>query len=420
MWWTRNRSKAEAEKVQAAAEKAEAADEAAATAATAAAATHVSQHRNAYILIGIGGAAAATFGLAAIAGIFGPVFFALVLTICVHPLRIALEKRGVPRGLATGSVITAVTLLLIAFGWAVAVAFTQFAELIPEFKQQISEFGQTVAAWLSTIGINADELHDIAKSFDPSTLVGFLGSLIGGLTGSITLLVIVFTMLLLMAMDAGLVPTVLQQLYPIRPLTVVSLVAYGTNVRRYMVVTTILGLAQGLVNWFALVLLGVPGAFIWGLLAFVCSFIPNIGYFIAIIPPIIFGGLVGGWPTVIAVIVVYGIINGIIQSVIQPRVVGKAVNLSQTITFFSVLFWAVVIGPIGAILAIPLTLLVRLMLVDTNPAMSWIRPMLGEFDETKAIMAEFDTKAKADRKARRAAIRAAGGPEPLPPEAPAS
>jgi predicted PurR-regulated permease PerM len=157
------------------------------------------------------------------------------------------------------------------------------------------------------------------------------------------------------------------------------------------------------------VILQVPGAFIWGLLAFICSFIPNVGYFLAIIPPIIFGGLVGGWPTVIAVIVVYGLINAVIQSIIQPRVVGKAVSLSQTITFFSVLFWAVVIGPIGAILAIPLTLLVRLLLVDTNPQMSWIRPMIGELDETKAIMAQFDAEAKAARKARKAAGKAAAG-----------
>jgi AI-2 transport protein TqsA len=199
---------------------------------------------------------------------------------------------------------------------------------------------------------------------------------------------------------------------------VASLVGYGSNVRRYMVVTTVLGLAQGLINWIALVILGVPGAFIWGLLAFVCSFIPNIGYFIAIIPPIIFGGLVGGWPTVIAVIIVYGVINGIIQSVIQPRVVGKAVNLSQTITFFSVLFWAVVIGPIGAILAIPLSLLVRLVLVDSNPSMSWIRPMIGELDETKVIMAQFDAEAKAARKERKAAKAGGRGrlqpPEPAP------
>ncbi len=120
----------------------------------------------------------------------------------------------------------------------------------------------------------------------------------------------------------------------------------------------------------------------------------------------------------IAVIVVYGVINGIIQSVIQPRVVGKAVNLSQTITFFSVLFWAVVIGPIGAILAIPLTLLVRLLLVDTNQAMDWIRPMLGELDDTKKIMAQFDAEAKAARKERKAAKAGAPAPGPAPAPAP--
>lgn len=411
MRWTKeNRAKAKAK-------KAEAAEEAAATAATAAAATQVVPHRNAYILIGLGGAAVAAFGIAGIAGIFGSTFFALVLTICVNPLRKALEKRGVPRGLATGSVITAVFLLLLAFGFALLIAFTQFANLIPQFKDEIIAAGQNFANWLSTIGINADEIHDISSSFDPSTLVGFVGGLIGGLTGWVTIGVILFTMLLLMAMDAGLVPTVLKQLYPVRPLSVVSLVAYGSNVRRYMVVTTVLGLAQGFVNYIALLILQVPGAFTWGVLAFVCSFIPNIGYFLAIIPPIVFGGLVGGWPTVIAVIVVYGVINAVIQSIIQPRVVGRAVNLSQTITFFSVLFWAVVVGPIGAILAIPLTLGVRLMLVDTNPQMKWIRPLLGEFDETKQIMADFDAQAKADRKARRAAARAAGGQEALAKEA---
>ena len=72
-------------------------------------------------------------------------------------------------------------------------------------------------------------------------------------------------------------------------------------------------------------LLGVPGAALWGVLAFLCSFIPNVGYFIAIIPPIVFGALVGGWPLVLAVIVVYGVINAVVQSLVQPRVVGNAV-----------------------------------------------------------------------------------------------
>ncbi|WP_082600632.1 AI-2E family transporter [Agromyces sp. Root81] len=405
MWWNRKRSepKAGAHEAEDAAAKLEAPG---------------GEHRNAFILMGLGGAALAAFGIAGIAGIVAPVFFALVLTICAHPLRMWLEERGVPRGIATGSVITAVVLLLITFGYAVMVAFGQFATLLTEYADEIKAWGAGVAQWLVSIGIGADEVSSLFADFDPGTLIGFVGGVVGGLAGWTTTLVVLFTMLLLMAMDAGYLPTLLRQLKPHRPLVVVSLVNYAHNVRRYMIVTTVLGLAQGLVNWVALTIIGVPGAFIWGLLAFLCSFIPNIGYFIAIIPPIVFAALVGGWPMVIAVIVVYGVVNAVIQSVIQPRVVGNAVALSQTITFFSVLFWAVVIGPIGAILAIPLTLLVRMLLVDSNPNSFWMRPMLGELDETKSIMAESDAAAKAARKARHAGD--AGGPNDTSAESPAA
>ncbi|HET6672068.1 MAG TPA: AI-2E family transporter [Agromyces sp.] len=370
-------------------------------------------HRNAFIMLGLGGAVVAAFGIAAAAAIVAPVFFALVLTICVHPLRVALERRGVPRGIATGSVITAVTLLLLTFGYAVLVAFGQFANLLPEFADEIRAWGADVSAWLASLGIGTGEGGALFADFDASTLVEVVGGLVGGVVGATSALVIIFTMLLLMAMDAGYLPTLLRQTRPYRPLLVTALTGYATNVRRYMVVTTVLGLVQGAVNWLALVLLGVPGAFIWGLLAFLCSFIPNVGYFIAIIPPIIFGGLVGGWPTVIAVIVVYGLINAVVQSIIQPRVVGNAVALSQTITFFSVLLWAVVLGPIGAILAIPLTLLLRVVLVDANPKMAWIRPLLGELDETKALIAESTAAAKAERQARHESKRTI--PHPVSP-----
>lgn len=366
-------------------------------------------HRNAYILIGLGGAALATFGLAAIASIVAPVFFALVLTICVHPLRVALERRGVPRGLATGSVIAAVFVLLLGFGYAVLIAIGQFAQLLPQFAPQLQGWAGSIADWLASIGIDSTQLTDLAAGFDPSVIVDFVGGLLGGLTGSISALVVVLTMLMLMAMDAAFLPTLLRQLTPRRPLLVSALASYATGVRRYMVVTTLLGLAQGVINWFALLLIGVPGAFIWGLLSFLCSFIPNIGYFIAIIPPIVFGALVGGWPTVIAVVIVYGIVNAGVQSVVQPRVVGNAVALSQTLTFFSVLFWAVIMGPIGAILAIPLTLLVRMLLVDSNPDAAWMRPLLGDLDEAKVVMAADDDESKAQRAARRASRRAQGG-----------
>jgi AI-2 transport protein TqsA len=181
-----------------------------------------------------------------------------------------------------------------------------------------------------------------------------------------------------MAADAAYARTILRQLSERRPELVQALRDYATNVRRYMVVTTVLGVVQGVLNATALFIMGVPAALLWGLLAFLCSFIPNIGYFFAIIPPLVFGFLVGGWPTVVWVIVVYGVINGVVQSIIQPRVVGHAVSLSQTITFFSVLLWAALTGPIGAILAIPLTLLVKALLVDIDPGAGWADALLRD------------------------------------------
>lgn len=362
-------------------------------------------HRTAYIMIGLGGAVVAAFGLAAIAEIFVWSFFALVLTICVYPLRAWLEGHGVKRGVATFAVVFAVVLLLALFVGALFVSFAQFLALLPQYTDELRAWASDLGARLTSIGFGQQQADEISSWFDPDKVLGLIGGIVGGASGFVTAAVILLTMVMLMGMDSSFARTLVRGVHPSRPRLASAGVAYTIGVRRYMVVTTLLGVAQGVVNWIALALLGVPGAALWGLLAFVCSFIPNIGYFIAIVPPIVFGALVGGWPLVITVIVVYGIVNAVIQSLIQPRVVGNAVQLSQSLTFFSVLFWAVVLGPMGAVLAIPLTLLVRMLVVDSNPNLTWVRPALGDLDEARSVMEAQDVAAKAERRGRRAGRR---------------
>ncbi|UOE43244.1 AI-2E family transporter [Agromyces larvae] len=358
-------------------------------------------HRTAFILLGLGGAAVASFGIAAIGSIFTAAFFALVLTICVHPIRTWMQGRGVPRGIATVSVLLAVVLLLGAFAGALFLSFAQFSSLLPSYLPQLQAALTDFGAWLEGLGIGAEQVQRILDSFDPTQVIAFLGGVLGGAAGFVSSAVILLTLLVLMAMDSSYASPLLEGIGRRRPWIAVGVGRFTSGVRRYMAVTTGLGAAQGVVNWIALAIMGIPGAPLWGILSFLCSFIPNIGYFIAIIPPLVFAALVGGWPLVVAVIVVYGLINGIIQSVIQPKVVGDAVSLSQSLTFISVLFWAVVLGPMGALLAVPLTLLVRMLLVDTDPRLNWIRPALGELDQTKLEMRVEDAAAKAERKARK-------------------
>ena len=93
--------------------------------------------------------------------------------------------------------------------------------------------------------------------------------------------------------------------------------------------------------------MGVPGAFVWAVLAFVTNFIPNIGFVIGVIPPAFIGLLEGGPSLMLAVIAVYCVINFVIQSIIQPRYVGDAVGLTPTITMLSLVFWAWAPRPAG-------------------------------------------------------------------------
>ena len=130
----------------------------------------------------------------------------------------------------------------------------------------------------------------------------------------------------------------------------------------------------------ALTLIGVPLPVVWGLFSFITNYVPNIGFVIGLIPPALLGLLDGGPWTMLAVIAVYCVINVIIQSVIQPKFVGDAVGLSTTLTFVSLVFWSWVLGPLGALLAIPLSLFVKALLVDADPATAWLQPLLSNRD----------------------------------------
>jgi AI-2 transport protein TqsA len=127
----------------------------------------------------------------------------------------------------------------------------------------------------------------------------------------------------------------------------------------------------------ALAVLGVPLPLLWGLLSFLTNYVPNIGFFLGLAPPALLATLVGGPGLGLTVIVVYALANFVLQSVVQPVFVGDAVGLSVTLSFLSVIVWTVVLGPMGAILAVPLTLFVHAVLVGQDPERQWARILLA-------------------------------------------
>jgi AI-2 transport protein TqsA len=132
--------------------------------------------------------------------------------------------------------------------------------------------------------------------------------------------------------------------------------AAGNRLRGYIVARTVLGLAAAVLDFVVLIVLGVPSALLWAVLSFLFSFVPNVGFILALVPPTIVAFAVSGLPTAIAVVIAYCVINVVIDYVLQPRYIGATVDLSPLVVTLAIVFWGIVLGPAGALLAVPMTI----------------------------------------------------------------
>ena len=324
------------------------------------------------VLLGAAGAVVVVAGLKATAGIVGPVFLALMLTIAASPLGRRLRRAGLPSWLATLATLAAVYLVLVALAASLALSVARLATLLPRYGPKFTELVDDLRGWLTDLGVGGGQVSAALSDLDLGKLVGFLGDILSGLLGLSSNLFLVLALLLFMAMDAARFPERLVEVGGERPAVVTALVAFARGTRRYLLVSTVFGLIVAVIDSGALALLGVPLPLLWGLLAFITNYIPNIGFVIGLVPPALLGLLDGGVGTMVAVVAAYSVINVVIQSVIQPKFVGDAVGLSVTLTFVSLIFWTWVIGPLGALLAIPLSLLTKAVLLDIDPSTRWI------------------------------------------------
>ena len=160
---------------------------------------------------------------------------------------------------------------------------------------------------------------------------------------------------------------------------------------------TVFGLATGLVDAVVLGLLGVPLALLWGLLVFITNYIPYLGFWIALVPPVLLALLTGGWQLAAVVVALFAVVNFVLTSLIQPKYVGDAVGISVTVTLVALVLWGWLLGTIGAVLAIPLTLLVKALLVDVDPRARWANALLGSTGTTRGSRRDGTTPASGRR-----------------------
>jgi predicted PurR-regulated permease PerM len=274
--------------------------------------------------------------------------------------------------------VLAVYLLLVSLGAAMALSLARLVDLMPEYQEQFTDLREDLTSTLAGLGVDQGQvLQTLHEATDPGSVAHLIGFVVGGVTAALSNAVFLLAVLLFMCIDAVDYPARLRVSATQRPEVVGALRSFATGTRRYLWVTTVFGLIVAVIDTLVLWAMGIPLPFLWGLLSFITNYIPNIGFVVGVIPPALLGLLQGGVPGMLWVIVLYCGINFVIQSVIQPKIVGDAVGLSASVSFLSLVFWGWVLGPLGALLAIPLSLLAKGLLVDIDPATRWINPLLS-------------------------------------------
>jgi AI-2 transport protein TqsA len=315
-------------------------------------------------------------GIQATAWLIGPAFMALIVVIAVAPAQGFLRRHGWP-GWATGLVmVVLVYAILLGLAFGIIVSIARLATELPKYATEADSLVTSATARLAALGVGPEQLQQAAGSLSLSNLAGVLGALLSSIAGLASNLVFLLALLLFLSIESNGAGDRLASIAVDRPRITEALGHFAWGTRQYLIVTTVFGLIVAVLDTVALALLGIPLAVTWGLLAFITNYIPNVGFIIGIVPPALLALLIGGPSLMAIVIVVYAGLNFVVQSIIQPRFIGDAVGLSVTVTFVALVFWAWLLGPLGAILAIPLTLLAKALLVDVDPQAGWAHALL--------------------------------------------
>jgi AI-2 transport protein TqsA len=333
------------------------------------------------------------FGIRGSASIINPILLALVITITVLPIPSRLTKRGMPGWLA---LVVSILLVVLLLGIVIATVFFSITRLSTELPKYMSSASAQASQDLSSTDSSSTsiQIYQVVNSIGP-ILQGALAN-VANLLVEFGLALAIFFFMISAALSLP-APSRLG-LDPNTPM-IGRVTALTEDVRKYMTVLTFVNFLVGMGDAVFLWFLGVDYALLWGMLAWFMGYIPSIGFIIALIPPVLLAYAQYGLQTALVVLVGYILINGGVQNFYQPKVMGQRLKISPVIVFIGLFVWGYLLGGIGAILAVPMTMMVLIIMENfegTRPLAVLMR-YTGEQNKEERQAAARNVKAVWDK-----------------------
>ena len=251
--------------------------------------------------------------------------------------------------------------LLVAY---LGTSLNELARTLPKYRSSLAIPLLQLEPWLQRAGIEIS-VEELLKYIDPNAAMTIVTSLLTQLSNAMTSIFLLFLTVVFMLLEVPQLPAKLQQIM-VRPVEGMGAIQRALDsVSRYLVLKTAISLVTGVVVWVMLLALDVRFAFVWGLLAFALNYIPNIGSVLAAIPPILQVLVFSGLYDALILLAGYLVINLVFGNILEPRMMGRGLGLSTLVVFLSLIFWGWLLGPVGMLLSVPLTIIVKIGLEQT-------------------------------------------------------
>ena len=304
-------------------------------------------------------------GVRLAADIIVPFILALFIAVVLNPVVQRLVRWRVPRALAISLLVGAIVLVAVLLLAYLGTSLNELARTLPQYRSWLVVPLQNLEPWLERAGIGIT-VDDLIKYIDPNAAMSLVSRLLSQLSSAMSSIFLLLLTVVFMLLEVPQLPAKMQQLMA-RPTEGMGAIQRALDsVSRYLVLKTAISLVTGLVIWGMLVLMEVRFAFIWGLLAFALNYIPNIGSVLAAIPPIAQVLVFGGFYDALVVLSGYLLINLIFGNILDPRLMGRGLGLSTLVVFLSLIFWGWLLGLVGMLLSVPLTIIVKIALEQTQ------------------------------------------------------
>jgi len=315
-------------------------------------------------------------GVKAAGPIIIPFLLSLFIAIILMPLLHALIARRIPAAAALLIIVGILVFGFTLFGVIVGHAMNDFIGNLPDYENRLRGALQGVVAWLQSRGIALPE-KNLLQLLDPGVVFTYMTGALKGFgslltNGFVILLTTIFMLLEGVAFRRKIAFIYRRNHSEGRT----HLTEIMEKIKHYMALKALISAGTGLLVYLLLLLFGLDYPVLWGVVAFLLNFIPNIGSIMAAVPAVLLALIQLDAVSALWIAAGYVVINTLVGSVIEPKVMGKGLDLSTLVVFLSLIFWGWLLGPVGMLLSIPLTIMVKIVF-DAEESTRWIAVLLG-------------------------------------------